>query len=312
MRTLRNVIGVTSLLFLSVAAYAQESKDERQHPPPTVGQAVQQVEKEKQSEEGKKQKEQQPPQQQQQRPEYQPQTPRRPEATERDRHPEKPFEQQLLEELTRRALPELHREPQRLSSERQRQMIAQQRQRTNDYDRYLQRQHSMHEQRSDALRRQNRMEQYRFHQEYLDQLREQERALRRSHDYEDDPYFSTAPSYRYRHGGRWYDVNVYAAEILQDAVNYGYQEGYLAGRADRQDRWQYDCEHSFAYEDANYGFTGYYVSQSEYKYFFRQGFRRGYEDGYYGRHRYGRDDDDGTIRIMSDVLRLILDLRVFD
>jgi len=36
-----------------------------------------------------------------------------------------------------------------------------------------------------------------------------------------------------------------------------------------------------------YGYDGYYVDVTEYQYYFREGFRRGYEDGYYGRSQYG-------------------------
>jgi len=93
-------------------------------------------------------------------------------------------------------------------------------------------------------------------------------------------------------------------------VNYGYEEGYRAGEADRLDHWRFDYESSYAYQDANYGYEGLYIGQDEYNYYFRQGFRRGYEDGYYARHRYGFVVEGGTFRVMTDVLRLIIDLRV--
>ena len=46
-------------------------------------------------------------------------------------------------------------------------------------------------------------------------------------------------------------------------------------------------ETPYAYQDANYGYNGYYVDQDDYNYYFREGFRRGYEDGYYSRYQYG-------------------------
>jgi hypothetical protein len=32
--------------------------------------------------------------------------------------------------------------------------------------------------------------------------------------------------------------------MLRDAVNYGYEQGYLAGRADRQDHWSFNYQNS--------------------------------------------------------------------
>ena len=75
--------------------------------------------------------------------------------------------------------------------------------------------------------------------------------------------------------------------MLRQAVNYGYEEGFAAGQADRQDRWAFNYQDSYAYQDGNYGYGGFYVERDDYNYYFREGFRRGYEDGYYGRYRYG-------------------------
>jgi len=152
------------------------------------------------------------------------------------------------------------------------------------------------------------MAQYRFHQQYLQHLRQQQLALQNAYDYNRDPYFYTAPSFRYGRGGRYYEVNRYAAQLLQDAVNYGYEQGFEAGRADREDRWRFDYRNSFAYQDADYGYNGLYVDRDEYAYYFREGFRRGYEDGYYSRYRYGVRVS-GHPRVLGDILRVIIDLR---
>ena len=66
------------------------------------------------------------------------------------------------------------------------------------------------------------------------------------HDYNNDPYFYTASNYRYLRGGRYYETNQYGANMLREAVNNGYQEGYYAGQADRQDRWRSDYQGSYA------------------------------------------------------------------
>ncbi|HEY7545691.1 MAG TPA: hypothetical protein VID27_12445 [Blastocatellia bacterium] len=147
----------------------------------------------------------------------------------------------------------------------------------------------------------------RFQREYLEHLREQQRRLRYEHDYENDPYFYTAPIYRYYRGGRYYHVNRYAADLLQQAINNGYEEGYHAGRADREDGWRFDYQNCYAYEDATFGYTGYYLDLNEYRYYFREGFRRGYTDGYYGRYQYGRYYD-GKYSILAAVLSRILNL----
>ena len=62
-----------------------------------------------------------------------------------------------------------------------------------------------------------------------------------------------------------------------------------------EDRWRYDYRSAFAYQDANYGYDGRYIAQDEYNHYFREGFQRGYDDGYYDRQKYGRKKDDGNV-----------------
>ena len=193
-------------------------------------------------------------------------------------------------------------------AQRQRDLIAQEKQRTNDFDRYLDKQRNVVERRSADLRKQKRNTQYRVQQQYLEHQRQQQQTVRRGHDWDHDPFFFAAPRYRYMRAGRWYEINEYAARVLQDAINDGYEEGFRAGEADRLDHWRYDYSSAYGYVDASYGYYGMYVSLAEYNYYFREGFRRGYDDGYYRRYRYGVIVD-GDLRIMSDVLRLIIDLK---
>ena len=65
---------------------------------------------------------------------------------------------------------------------------------------------------------------------------------------------------------------------------------------------------SFAYQDANYGYRGYYVDQADYNYYFRQGFQRGYEDGFNNRYQYGVYLN-GSYSVLGNVLSLILNLQ---
>jgi hypothetical protein len=152
-----------------------------------------------------------------------------------------------------------------------------------------------------------RLTQYRIQEEYSERLRQQQIFLHndRHPDYDHDPYFYTAPIYRYIRGGRYYEINQYGADLLRQAVNYGYREGFFAGRADREDRWRPNYRDSYVYQDANYGYNGYYIDQGDYNYYFREGFRRGYEDGYNSRYHYGRYSG-GNYSVLGDILSQIL------
>ena len=91
-------------------------------------------------------------------------------------------------------------------------------------------------------------------------------------------------------------------------MNNGYEEGFQAGQADRQDNWRSGSyQNSYAYQDATYGYNGYYVTQAEYSYYFRQGFQRGYEDGFNSRSQYGSNSN-GSYSILATVLTQVLNL----
>jgi hypothetical protein len=55
-------------------------------------------------------------------------------------------------------------------------------------------------------------------------------------------------------------------------------------------------------------YSGYYVDRDDYNYYFREGFSRGYEDGYDSRYQYGRYSN-GTSSILGAVLSSILNLQ---
>ena len=108
-----------------------------------------------------------------------------------------------------------------------------------------------------------------------------------------------------------YETNHYGLDLLRQAVNYGYEEGYRAGRADRDDRWPSNYRDCYAYQDANYGYSGLYIERDDYNYHFREGFRRGYEDGYYSRSQYGRYSNGGN-SILGAILEGILGLQLIN
>jgi len=179
------------------------------------------------------------------------------------------------------------------------------------YQRYLDQRQQLAEERAEQLQQQNRMAQYQYQQQYYERLREQrEQLAAQQYDYANDPYFYTPDSYQYSYGGNEYQTNQYGAQMLRQAVNEGYAEGIRAAQADRQDGAPADYRDSFAYQDANYGYNGYYVRQEDYNHYFRQGFRRGYSDGYNQDYRYGRyDQNNGSASLLQTVLSLILNLQ---
>jgi hypothetical protein len=197
----------------------------------------------------------------------------------------------------------------RIDVRAQREAIAREQARERAYRDYLSQRQQLARQRQLDLQRANRMAAYRYQQAYYDRLRAM--RLRDSrYDWYSDPFFSSRASYGYYRGGNYYRVNSYQADMLREAVRRGYEEGVHAGRADRMDGWRPSYRDSFAYQDALYGYRGYYVDRQEYAHYFREGFRRGYEDGYYRTSRYGRYDNRGNnYAILSTVLGLILNFR---
>ena len=200
---------------------------------------------------------------------------------------------------------------QRLDRQQQERRISEERDRAQRFQYGHQQHQRLAEQRARALQQQQRLAHYRYQQQYYDRLRlQQARWDARRYDHYNDPYFYTPASYRYSYGGRWHETNRYGADLMRQAVNYGYQEGLRAGHADRFDGWRNDYRGSYAYQHASYGYNGYYLDQSAYNHYFRQGFARGYDDGYGNRHRHGRRDDNGQYVILAAVLGAILGLQL--
>ena len=151
----------------------------------------------------------------------------------------------------------------------------------------------------------DRQQALRYQQLYRQRLMEQQRRWLSYANH--DRYYRTPSSHRYRMNGRYWQTNRYGAELLREAANHGYAEGIRAGRADRYDGWRFDYRDSWAYREGSYGYNGRYVSRDHYAHYFREGFRRGYEDGYYGRSRYGRHDN-GQYFMIAAILSAILGL----
>lgn len=198
---------------------------------------------------------------------------------------------------------------QQVSAEEQRRRAQEEQQRAAQYRQHLDEQVKTVQRQTEALRQQQqRAAQYRAQQEYAARLREQQTRLQAQRDYSHDPYTTTPHTYRYTIRGTARQTNQYGADVLRQAVNYGYQQGARFGAADRQDRRASNYSNSVGYLDANYGYDGNYVTQSDYNYYFREGFRRGYQDGYNSQSQYGTTTN-GTVSILGTLLTSILGLQ---
>ncbi|MEO7455236.1 MAG: hypothetical protein ABIY52_03185 [Gemmatimonadaceae bacterium] len=199
------------------------------------------------------------------------------------------------------------RNDRRVSQQEQERRIAEERARQASYQRALDQRVRLAQAQQAALQTQRRNAQLAYQQQYLANLQAQRQRVAAQRNYNTDPYYTTAPQYRYRVNNVTRTTNSYGADVLKQAVNYGYDQGVQAGRADKQDGRSSSYRTAFAYQDANYGYNGQYVSQSDYNYYFREGFRRGYGDGYASTSQYGSVTNTGG-SILGTVLSSILGL----
>jgi len=196
---------------------------------------------------------------------------------------------------------------QAVSGEEQQRRVKEEQKRSSAYEQRLDAQLKAVQQQNAALQQQKRAAAYRAQQEYLTHLQQQRQRVKAARDYRSDPYISAPHTYRYKVGTAFHETNQYGVDLLRQAVNDGYQQGYRAGVADREDHWRGSYQNSQMYRDADYGYTGNYVDESDYSYYFREGFRRGYEDGFNARLQYGTNSN-GSYSILSNVLNGILGL----
>jgi hypothetical protein len=158
----------------------------------------------------------------------------------------------------------------------------------------------------------NRQEQQRIARE---QAAEQERIRLEQQRNNTDPAwynngrYNTNSRYRVTRNGRNYNTDGRGAELLRQAVNQGYQQGYTAGRSDRSSRRRSSYSNQSMYRSGNYGYDS-HVNRGQYQYYFQQGFQRGYQDGYNSRNRYGSNNG-GSVNILSSILGSILNIQSY-
>lgn len=132
--------------------------------------------------------------------------------------------------------------------------------------------------------------------------------------------------YRVYRNGSYYNTDQRGAELLRQAVNAGYRQGFEAGRRDLNGRRRISYSSSNIYQSGTYGYQS-YVTQSQYQYYFRQGFQRGYQDGANSRYRdqynsYGQYNDydqqyqygtrsNGVVNILGTILSQILNIQPY-
>jgi flagellar biosynthesis/type III secretory pathway protein FliH len=116
--------------------------------------------------------------------------------------------------------------------------------------------------------------------------------------------------FRVYRNGSWYQTDQRGADLLKQAVNAGYQQGFRAGQADRGARRASSYNSSSIYRSGNYGYQS-YVDSRQYQYYFQQGFQRGYQDGYNSRNQYGNRSSNGTINILGTILQGILNIQQY-
>lgn len=115
--------------------------------------------------------------------------------------------------------------------------------------------------------------------------------------------------YRVYRNGRYYNTDNRGAELLRQAVNRGYQEGFRAGQADRNNRRGGSWNNSNVYRNGNSGYQS-YVDASQYQHYFQQGFQRGYQDGYNSRNEYGSNNN-GSLNILGTILNQVLNIQQY-
>jgi hypothetical protein len=115
-----------------------------------------------------------------------------------------------------------------------------------------------------------------------------------------------AGMYRVYRNGSYYETNQRGAELLRQAVNNGYQQGYRQAQMDRRYGRGGNYYGSSIYNSGTYGYQS-YVDRNQYQYYFQQGFQRGYEDGYNNQSRYGYRSGN-SFNILGTILNGILQI----
>jgi flagellar biosynthesis/type III secretory pathway protein FliH len=139
--------------------------------------------------------------------------------------------------------------------------------------------------------------------------KQQQKVDRQQQKLENQQQKLAAQRYRVYRNGSYYQTDRRGAELLKQAVNAGYQQGFRAGQTDRRARRSGGYNNLPIYRNGNYGYQS-YVDSRQYQYYFQQGFQRGYQDGYNSRSQYGMNNN-GSLNILGTILSSILNIQQF-
>lgn len=136
---------------------------------------------------------------------------------------------------------------------------------------------------------------------------------RRNGNYNNNNNVTNSVRYRVYRNGAYYNTDNRGAELLRQAVNEGYRQGFSYGRSNRNNRGSWS--NSNVYRSGTVGYQS-YVDRNQYQYYFQQGFQRGYQDGsnsryqdgYNGNYEYGSNNN-GSLNILGTILNQVLNLQ---
>ncbi len=115
--------------------------------------------------------------------------------------------------------------------------------------------------------------------------------------------------FRVNRNGSWYNTDRRGADMLRQAVQEGYRQGFQAGSTDRRSRRNMNWGGSSVYRSGTYGWSS-HVDRGQYQYYFQQGFQRGYQDGFNNRNQFGTNTG-GGLNILGSILNQLLDIRQY-
>jgi flagellar biosynthesis/type III secretory pathway protein FliH len=140
-------------------------------------------------------------------------------------------------------------------------------------------------------------------------VKQQQKVIRQQQKLENQQQKLQNARYRVYRNGSYYQTDNRGAELLRQAVNAGYQQGFRAGQNDRSGRRSNSYNNNSVYRNGNYGYQS-YVDSRQYQYYFQQGFQKGYQDGYNSRYQYGTNNN-GSLNILGTILQGILNIKQF-
>ena len=112
--------------------------------------------------------------------------------------------------------------------------------------------------------------------------------------------------FRVYRDGSYYQTDSRGAELLRQAVNSGYRQGFQQGQLDARYGRGSNYYGNNVYRSGTYGYQS-YVDRNQYQYYFQQGFQRGYDDGFSNQYRYGYRTNSG-LNILGNILNGILNI----